>query len=299
MSKKLLLLLFTFLTIFSTSSQVIDNISAFNVNQLLQDYYAYKNVQDSISLYEQLLNEYSEDDLVEDHPANDLYRNIWTADRLNPYKIPIDSISDSIRIDCSEFVLPVPGAITSKFGARRYRFHYGTDLRLCMGEPVKAAFSGKVRIIDYERKGYGHYIVIRHNNGLETVYAHLSKVLVEHNQTIHAGDTIALGGNTGRSTGPHLHFEIRYLGNAINPANVIDFNEGNLRNEEYLITRNNSFDYYREIKSLQTAKYITVRSGDTLGHIASRNGTSINTLCRLNNISSKSIIRAGQKLRVR
>ncbi|MDL2290322.1 peptidoglycan DD-metalloendopeptidase family protein [Paludibacteraceae bacterium OttesenSCG-928-F17] len=297
MYRKLFLPLTLFFSI-CISASAGDNLSSLNASKLLADYKEYKVVQDSINIYERMLNDYS-DDLMENHPADDLYRHIWTREKLNPYKIPIDSIPDSIRINCADFIIPVEGHITSKFGARRYRYHYGTDLKLYLGEPVKVAFSGKVRIIDYERKGYGHYVVIRHNNGLETVYAHLSKVMVEHNQVVEAGDVIALGGNTGRSTGPHLHFEIRYLGNAINPENLIDFNNNSLKNDYYLITKNQTFHYQKEVQALSAAKYITVRQGDTLGHIASRNGTSVSTLCRLNGISSKSIIRAGQRLRVR
>ena len=75
----------------------------------------------------------------------------------------------------------------------------------------------------YERRGYGKYVVIRHDNGLETVYGHLSKQLVEENQLVKAGEVIGLGGNTGRSTGSHLHFETRFLGIAINPIYMFDF----------------------------------------------------------------------------
>lgn len=290
------LLLFFFTTCLLVSAG--DNLPSLDAAKLLQDYQQYKTKKDSINFYEKILNDYS-DDLMENHPADDLYGNIWTCEKLNPYKIPIDSIPDSIRIDCTDFVIPVEGHITSKFGPRRYRYHYGTDIKLYTGEPVRVAFSGKIRIIDYERRGYGHYVVVRHNNGLETVYAHLSKVLVEHNQVVEAGDTIALGGNTGRSTGPHLHFEIRYLGNAINPENIVNFDNGKQKDDYYLVTKNQTFYYQKEVKALSAAKYITVRQGDTLGHIASRNGTSIGALCRLNGISSKSIIRAGQKLRIR
>lgn len=298
MYKKILLAILLFTFIFSISTKAENNSSNIDINQLLQDYFDYKNTYDSINLYNKILNDYA-DDLMEDHPADNIYMNIWTREKLNPYKVPIDSLPDSIRIDCSDFVLPIPGHITSRFGARRYRYHYGTDIKLYMGEPVRVAFSGKVRIIDYERKGYGHYVVVRHDNGLETVYAHLSKVLVDHNQTIEAGDTIALGGNTGRSTGPHLHFEIRYIGNAINPESIIDFNTGTLVENNYLITKNQTFSYYQEVLALQAIKYVTVRRGDTLSHIASRNGTSIRRICQLNNISTKGIIRPGQKIRVR
>ena len=240
------------------------------------------------------------DDLMEIHPADDIYQQIWTRERLNPYAMSIDNLTDSIYIDCSEFVSPVEKAhITSPFGARRYRYHFGIDLKVAIGDPIRASFSGKVRIIDYESKGYGHYVVIRHKNGFETVYAHLSEPLVYHDQEVAAGEIIGLGGNTGRSTGPHLHYEIRYLGNAINPAHVVDFANNRVRDEAYLITKENTFYYNNQLKELQAAKYYTVRKGDTLGHIAGRNGLSVSSICKLNKISSKSTLRPGQRLRVR
>ena len=240
------------------------------------------------------------EDLMDIHPADDIYLSIWTRERLNPYAMPIDKLPDSILIDCSEFVSPVENAyITSSFGPRRHRYHFGTDLRVKIGDPIRSSFSGKIRIIDYERSGYGHYVVVRHKNGLETVYAHLSKVLVKHDQEVGAGEVIGLGGNTGRSSGPHLHYEIRYLGNAINPAHVVDFANNRIKEEAYLITKEKTFYYNSYLKELQSAKYYTVRKGDTLGAIASRNGTNVNAICRLNKISSKTIIRPGQRLRVR
>lgn len=254
--------------------------------------------KDTTNHYFEILND-DEDSLIDEHPAHDIYNNIWTCDRLNPYQVAYNEIQDSIYIDCAEFVLPVPGYVTSKFGQRRYRFHYGIDLKLYTGDDVLAAFSGKVRIIDFDKKGYGHYVVIRHNNGLETVYGHLSKVLVEKDQLVSAGDLIALGGSTGRSTGPHLHFETRYLGNAINPSDIIDFDKGVLHNELYLITQEETFAYQKKVQQLNSAKYYSIKKGDTLGHIASRNGTSVNSLCRLNNISTKSVLRPGQRIRIK
>jgi murein DD-endopeptidase MepM/ murein hydrolase activator NlpD len=254
--------------------------------------------KDTINIYQEMLNDNS-DDLMENHPADDIYSNIWRSDRVNPYKIPIDSLPDSVRIDCAHFFVPVPGPITSVFGPRRYRFHYGTDLRLTVGDSVVAAFSGKVRIIDYEARGYGHYVVIRHNNGLETVYAHLSLVLVNLNQTVKAGELIALGGNTGHSTGPHLHFETRYLGNAINPENIIDFSTGKVHAATYLITKKKSFYYQREVKIAHVARYYVVRKGDNLGRVAARNGTSVKALCKMNGLKVKSKIKPGQRLRYR
>jgi murein DD-endopeptidase MepM/ murein hydrolase activator NlpD len=254
--------------------------------------------KDTVNVYHEMLNDNS-DDLMENHPADDIYNNMWSSDHVNPYKIPIDSMPDSVRIDCSHFVIPVPGEVTSEFGARRFRFHYGIDLRLSVGDTVRAAFSGKVRIIDYEARGYGHYIVIRHDNGLETVYAHLSQVLVNLNQTIKSGELIAYGGNTGHSTGPHLHFETRYIGNAINPANIIDFNKGKVISSTYLLTKKGSFYYQREVKVLHSAKYYKVRKHDTLSRIAVRNGTNVKALCRMNGIKMKTKLKPGMRLRVR
>ena len=255
-------------------------------------------VADTSNIYKEILNDPT-DDLMENHPAEDIYKKIWTSEKLNPYSTPIDSLQDSIVIDCSGFHLPVGGHITSKFGPRRYRYHFGTDLKLQIGDSVRAAFDGMVRIIDFERSGYGHYVVIRHKNGFETVYAHLSKVLVTLDQEILGGEVLGLGGNTGRSTGPHLHLEFRYLGNAINPEHLVDFGTGQMRDSVYLITKAQTFAYNREVKAMQAAKYYTVRKGDNLGAIARRNGTSVNAICRLNGIKSTKVLRIGERLRVR
>jgi len=254
--------------------------------------------RDTLNVYREMLNDNS-DDLMENHPAEDIYNNIWTSERINPYKIPIDNMPDSVRIDCSNFYVPVRGAITSEFGPRRFRFHYGVDLRLKVGDSVRSAFSGKVRIIDYEARGYGNYIVIRHNNGLETVYGHLSEVLVTLNQNIKGGQLIALGGNTGHSTGPHLHFETRYIGNALNPNHLIDFATGHVRERSYLITKKASFYYQHEVHVTQLAKYYIVRKHDNLGRIAARNGTNLRSLCKLNGIKPKTHIKPGMRLRIR
>ena len=255
-------------------------------------------LDDQANLYQKLFHDET-DDLMEDHPAADLYKNIWTRERINAYNTPIDSLPDSVYINCQEFCLPAQGYITSKFGPRRYRFHYGTDVKVQIGDTIRSAFSGQVRIIDYEAGGYGHYVVVRHDNGLETVYAHLSKVLVDENMHIACGEPIGLGGNTGRSTGSHLHFETRYLGNAIDPELIVDFSTGNIRNDQYLIAKNTTFKYYEKQKALAAAKYYTVRRGDNLSAIARRYGTSVKNICRLSGIKATSVLRVGQRLRIR
>lgn len=234
------------------------------------------------------------------NPACALYNYSWTSERLNPYRIKIDSLPDSVFVDCKDFIYPLRSShVTSSFGMRNYRYHYGIDLGVKLGDTIRATFSGKVRIVDYERKGYGHYVVLRHDNGLETVHAHLLEVLVKINQTVKAGDVIALGGNTGHSTGPHLHYEIRFLGNAFNPTKLIDFSSQKLRQKEFYITKKDTYSHSQELKALSEARYHKVRSGDNLSKIARRYGVTVKQLCKLNKISSNTILRVGRKIRYR
>lgn len=154
-----------------------------------------------------------------ENPSSELYPT-WE----NRYAHKATPMPDVYRIDLRGFCMPTPSrVITSNFGRRWGRWHKGLDIKVYIGDTIRAAFSGKVRIVDYEASGYGKYIVIRHNNGLETIYGHLSKQIVIENQYVRAGQPIGLGGNTGRSTGSHLHFETRLCGVALNPALMFDF----------------------------------------------------------------------------
>ena len=215
------------------------------------------------------------------------------------------------------FVFPTPeaGRLTSHFGPRRRRFHYGIDLAMPTGEPIYAAFDGVVRFSKYNRS-YGNLIVIHHANGLETYYAHLSRRHVTPGTQVRAGDIIGLCGNTGRSYGSHLHFAIRYEGNAMNPENVIDCTTRTLLSPNLTLTK----DSFRKVakkgaenrrsgKGTSTkksssnysndGKYYKVRSGDTLSRIAKRNGTTVAKLCKLNNLKETSILQIGQRIRLR
>jgi murein DD-endopeptidase MepM/ murein hydrolase activator NlpD len=226
-------------------------------------------------------------------PADELYDS-WNTEYVKAYKEI--TLPDSYQIDLSGFVMPVEGKITSHFGQRRRRFHYGTDIKLQTGDTVRAAFDGKVRIKQYERKGYGYYVVLRHSNGLETVYGHLSKFLVEQDETVKAGQPIALGGNTGRSTGSHLHFEFRFLGAAINPIEIIDFDEFCTKDDIYVFKKSeNNYSSYSKKDKIQ---YHRIKQGDTLAYIAKKNGITVTKLCRLNNIRPGYALRAGKSLRV-
>jgi murein DD-endopeptidase MepM/ murein hydrolase activator NlpD len=232
-------------------------------------------------------------------PAEELYEGIWNNKFVKDYSNVV--IPDSFQIDLSSFVMPFEGKVTSPFGPRRRRFHYGTDVKLQKGDTVAAAFEGKVRVKQYEKRGYGYYLVLRHPNGLETVYGHLSKFLVDEDETVVAGQPIALGGNTGRSTGSHLHFECRFLGQAIDPADIVDFNNFCTFDEVYNfqkskingISKNNK----NYVAGSETIKYHRIRQGDTLGKIASKYRVSIKTLCRLNGIKQTTVLRVGRVIR--
>jgi hypothetical protein len=233
-------------------------------------------------------------------PADDLY-SIWDNLLVNPYKIPVDSIllNDSVSLCLTGFKYPLAThyRVTSEFGPRRWRFHYGIDLKVYKGDSILSAMDGIVRIS--KRVGaYGNLIVIRHNNGLESCYGHLSKLIVKQDQAVTAGELIGLGGSTGRSTGAHLHFELRYLGQCINPRDVVDFDSLCIKSDTILLTQRN-FDYRKSpmVSASSSGKVWTVRKGDSLGLIAKRTGSSVRRICSLNGITTKTIIRPGRKLK--
>lgn len=254
---------------------------------------------EKIATLEEIMLEEEEELLF---PADELYGSNWENRWVDPFRQNKDiTFPDSCEIDCSSFILPIDCnlKVTSKYGPRRRRMHRGIDLKVQIGDTIRAAFSGKVRIRSFERRGYGYYLVLRHPNGLETVYGHLSKFLVNENDIIKAGEPIGLGGNTGRSTGSHLHFETRFLGQAINPAEIIDFENG-VPHQDLYVFRNVKINGRKSniyTSSEDQMVYHRVKSGDTLGKIARMYGTSINELCRLNGIKSTSTLRIGQSLR--
>jgi len=218
---------------------------------------------------------------------------LWNESLVNPYGVRLVDMTERVKIDMRGYVPPTLKYVTSHFGYRKGQFHYGIDLKVHKGDSIFCAFAGQVRLTKYQRKGYGYYVVVRHQNGLETLYAHLEKTFVTPGQTVSAGQALGLGGNTGRSTGYHLHFETRYLGNAIDPNDLIDFDECVVKNDIFLLSAAN-FEYVKEIEKI---RYWTVRQGDTLGKIASKTGISISRLCTLNNIKQTSVLRIGQKIR--
>lgn len=255
---------------------------------------------------------------INEIPADELYGGIWNNNFVNTYGA-LTSTPDSFKVDLTNFTMPFEGRMTSNFGRRgTRRYHYGVDIKVQVGDTIYAAFDGKIRVKKFERAGYGYYLVIRHVNGLETVYGHLSKFLVDENDFVRSGDPIALGGNTGRSTGSHLHFETRFMGKPINPNFIVDFNNFVCHRDEYMIT-NTSFhkttqssriliaqSNYKEPTSIAgenkyvngSVKYYRIKQGDTLGAIARRNGTTVTQLCKLNNITARTTLRVGKSLRI-
>ncbi len=259
-------------------------------------------------------------------PAIDLYgANSW-SNYVNPFGGRKVSIPKNFKIDCKGMRIPLDRDIyvTSGYGYRRRyrRMHQGVDIRLKTGDTVRALFDGKVRIRTYSRRGYGNYVVLRHPNGLETVYGHFSRHLVELDQKVLAGDPIGLGGSTGRSTAPHLHLETRFMGIPINPRYIIDFHNRVPKNEFYIFrggnTSQDSFvkssatSYVEQARTSKSyhpkgshahsggvGKYYYVRRGDSLWIISRKTGVSVQRICRLNHITKRTVIRPGRKLRIR
>ena len=252
------------------------------------------------------LNNYNEMLANEDimFPADELYNSNWDTLNVNPFVKSTIEFPESYTINCSSFFMPIDNdevKITSKYGPRKRRMHRGTDLKVQVGDTIRASFDGKVRIKSFERRGYGNYLVLRHQNGLETVYGHLSKFLVNENQIVHAGEAIALGGNSGRSTGSHLHFETRFLGKDINPEEIFDFINGTPHKDEYVfhnikINGKKSNIYSTSADAIAVHR---IKKGETLGHVAAKYGTTVAELCKLNGISKTSTLAIGQPIRVR
>ena len=261
------------------------------------------------------------------NPAASLYPT-WNNDYTRSYGVTLPS---EYRIDLRNFHMPCDSRmVTSHYGYRRSfrRQHYGTDIKVFVGDTIRAAFSGKVRVVAFERAGYGNYVIIRHANGLETVYGHMSRHLCKPNQIV-----IGLGGNTGRSTGSHLHFETRFLGQFIDPERLFDFEAQDVKGDFYLfrssgrgtmlaatdnvvggeeemdeetanalIAKEAESEAFQQQKIQQMkAKPRThnhkVKAGETLSSIARKYGTTIYRLCRMNNIKRNAVLRPGQILK--
>ena len=271
-----------------------------------------------------VLNRLIEQEMFE-NPAGDLYDE-WD-NQLTHYSGV--ALPDEATIDLRGFCMPTPSrVVTSNFGARWGRQHKGLDIKVYIGDTIRAAFSGKVRVVKYEPKGYGKYVVIRHHNGLETYYGHMSKQLVKENEEVNAGDPIGLGGNTGRSTGSHLHFETRLCGVALNPALMFDFRNQDVTGDFYTFKRSRYAAESAQATRLRGANASTngrfesdedddselaiaapsvtfapevhfhkVKKGETLQAIARKCHTTVDSLCKLNHIGKTKRLMPGQILK--
>ena len=257
-----------------------------------------------------------------ENPSADLYED-W--DNMHAHS-HVTVLPDSFRISLKNFCMPTTSRVlTSNFGARWGRQHKGLDIKVYIGDTIRAAFAGKVRVVRYEGRGYGKYFVIRHDNGLETYYAHMSKQLVEEDQEVRAGDPIGLGGNTGRSTGSHLHFETRLCGVALNPALMFDFRNQDVVDDYYVFHKSsyqresavanrlrgvsgmsfgNDLDKDVELATAapeasyaQESRFHKVKRGETLYSIAHKRGTTVDAIMKLNHLKKNSKLRPGQILK--
>lgn len=260
---------------------------------------------------------------------SEVFKRNWNNTSTNPYNVALDSIPETWALwlvdSLSEYHRPTDAVrVTSKFGMRHGRRHQGIDIGLPVGSPLYAVFDGIVRVAT-NMHGYGNVMIVRHNNGLETVYGHMSKFEKRPGDIVHAGDIIGLSGNTGRSTGPHLHFESRYYGLAFDPVRIINFENGDLKqrimvlkrryfsaasqydqdfDEEFLLVEDDAKALEAKRKADEEAArkamvYHKVRNGENLGSIARKYHTTVNNICRLNGIKNPNTLRAGRTIRVR
>lgn len=240
----------------------------------------------------------------------------YTSERKNNLRALKDTLWLCVTNEkYDDFVMPFDGKVTSRYGYRRGRYHNGIDIDLVTGDPVRSCWDGKVRYAQYNGGGFGNLVIVRHYNGLETFYAHLDEIIVQPNQEVKAGEILGLGGNTGRSRGSHLHFEVRFYDAPINPEEVIDFDNGVLKQQNLFLYadifrpgRKPSDQIEARIASSGGSvteksagvgqQYYRVRSGDTLSRIARANGTSVSRLCQLNGIRSTTTLQVGRTLRI-
>jgi len=248
-------------------------------------------------LYKNFTWEYLQDEPVMmslEDDSTGLFSAQWINDQIFAYRIKPDSIHDTLVSLISPgriFTMPIYGKLFRGFTYS----HKGLDIKLNKGDTVKAAFDGVVRYAKYNRGGFGNLVIIRHYNGLETYYGHLSKIMVKVNEVVKSGDHIALGGSTGRSRGPHLHFEIRYKDIPLDPLRVVDYDNQRLIANNFPVTK---MVFYPN-DHVADAVVIRIKSGDTIGKLARKYHTSVKEICAMNKIKANTKLRVGRSIRVK
>ncbi len=248
-------------------------------------------------LYKNFTWEYLEDEpvmLSQEDDSTGLFTAQWINDQIFAYRMKPDSIRDTVIVLTSAdriFTMPAYGKLFRGF----MYTHKGLDIKLNKGDSIRAAFDGVVRYARYNRGGFGYLIILRHYNGLETYYAHLSKMSVKVNQVVKSGDLIGLGGSTGRSRGPHLHFEVRYKDVPVDPLRMIDYDNQKLISNNFPITQK----VFYPNDHVENAIVVKIKSGDTLGKLAKKYRTSVKEICAMNKIKPNTTLRVGRMIRVK
>ena len=322
--KRLLTIFFTWVGVATTFANPLDSLAIKPINKLqsaiVVDTLPTADKSLSIVLFND--NSWRYIRTAEIEADSTAFTRYWSTEKISPYRdsVALSSIPSAVPIRLVDslraYRYPIKGRITSRYGLRRRVNHNGIDIAIKVGDTICSAFDGKVRFSKATETGYGTLIIVRHDNGLETYHGHLSKRLVEAGDRVVAGQPIALGGNSGRSTGPHLHFECRYMGQSFDPERIINFSTGDLRREELLLKRS-YFSIYskyeqdwngekvladadkKEAELSAERRYYKVRSGDYLGLVAKRNYTTVSAICRLNGIRADAVLPVGKVLRVK
>ena len=297
------IILFSFLSLINLAQEksIIDTVIVANDTLVIfaDKTWEYRNMINFSGILNSEINDYinQEYEGLLDQPWNNNEPYVSTND--------LSKLNDTLWL-CNvdklhaESCIPNPGNISSRFGKRGSRYHKGIDISFNITDSIVSAFDGIVRYAKYNNGGYGNLVIIRHYNGLETFYAHLKRIDVSPNQKVFSGDYIGKGGSTGRASGPHLHFEVRFFGNALDPDLIFDFANNNLLSENLFISKN-TFSYIKKYgaSNSSSSKYHKIRSGDTLYGLALKYGTSLNKISKLNNIKADKILQIGEQIRVR
>ena len=283
---KLWILLILLLPLFSfaqrNTNAIIDTVETPNGPAILYKNFTWEYLQDEPIL------------MTLDEDSTGLFSTQWINNQIFAYRIKPDSIRDTLVVLTTTdrcFTLPIYGKLFRGFTYS----HKGLDIKLNKGDSIKAAFDGVVRYAKYNRGGFGNLVIIRHYNGLETYYGHLSKINVKVNQVVRSGEHIALGGSTGRSRGPHLHFEIRYKDIPLDPLRVIDYDDQKLISNNFPITKR----VFYPNDFVENALVVRIKNGDTVGKLARKYHTSIKEICAMNKIKPTTTLRVGRSIRVR